>query len=66
MKADPKDQKGESKIVSEGPIWSHNVDRILIAMCKGQKERQAKIKQYYKTLDSIQEELHKEEARYKG
>lgn len=35
-------------------------------MSKGQKERQSRIKAIYKLLDAIQEQLTKEELRYRG
>lgn len=48
------------------PVWCSNIDRVLISLSRNQKERQAALKKTHKLLDTIQESLVKEEAKYKG
>lgn len=58
-KVDPKDPKGVAKIQQELPSWSNNIDRVLLSMSRSLKDRKSRIKQIYKTLDSIHTELTK-------
>lgn len=58
-KADPKDPKGVAKIQQELPTWSNNIDRVLLSMSRSLKDRKSRIKQIYKTLDSIHGDLTK-------
>lgn len=59
------DQKG-SKIKSQMPSWSSNIDRIFISLSQHQQSKQNQVKTILKTLEQIEESLKKEESRYKG
>lgn len=49
----------KSKVKKETPIWSNNVDRVLLSLSKQQKERQGRIKKIFKVLETIQESILK-------
>jgi hypothetical protein len=65
-KAEPANDPKGSKVALDMPVWCSNVDRVLIALSKSQKERLGRVKKMHKVLEGVQESLAKEEGRYKS